>query len=107
MICSKNLTKIIFFGTLKKTSDSLIPFFYELFERESLTKIERCEQIAQVAPQKLANVRIAPFFSKSLIRSFFAKNERFAQKTDEQIPNPDSLSLIYSKCYQFASEQHG
>ena len=28
------------------------------------------------------------FFSKLLIRSFFRKNERFAQKTDEGIPSP-------------------
>ena len=29
------------------------------------------------------------FCGESLIRSFFAKNKRFAQKTDEQIPSPD------------------
>ena len=73
-----------------------------------LTKNERCEQIAQVAHQKMSdnewiaqvtlhkwavNEQIARFFSESLIRSlfanFFAKNKRFAKKTDEQIPNPD------------------
>ena len=32
--------------------------------------------------------------SESLISSFFAKNERFAQKTDEQIPSPAYISLI-------------
>ena len=58
----------------------------------SLTKNDRCEQIAQVAHQKWANERNALFLSKSLIGSLFAhflaKNKQFAQKTDEQIPNP-------------------
>ena len=52
----------------------------------SLTKNER---FAQVALQKWANEQIACFFEQiahSLI--FVKKNERFAQKTDEQIPNP-------------------
>ena len=51
------------------------------------------EQIAPVAHQKWANERIAHFFIKSIILSLFAKlfvkNERFAQKTDDKIPNPD------------------
>ena len=40
------------------------------------------------------------FFSKWAIRSFFAKNEWFAQKTDERIPNPvlDGI-CIYSTLY--------
>ena len=42
------------------------------------------ERFAQVAHQKCATM------SESLIRSFFAKIERFAQKTDERIPNPAS-----------------
>ena len=39
----------------------------------SLTKNERCEQIAQVAHQKWANEWITRFLSESLIRSFFGK----------------------------------
>ena len=33
------------------------------------------------------------FMSKSLIHSFFAKKERFAQKTDEQISSPGKGSF--------------
>ena len=33
------------------------------------------------------------FLSKSLIHSFFRKNERFAQKTVEQIPSPAKKDL--------------
>ena len=68
-------------------SDSLIPSFLMSDVSESLrllTKIERCEQIAQVAHQNWAtmsdllrsltkNERIALFLSESLIRSFFRK----------------------------------
>ena len=82
----------------------------------SLTKNEQCEQIAevthkneqfeqfeqitQVAHHKWAtmidsltkNERIACFFEQIthsiIILKFFAKNEQFTQKTDEQIPNP-------------------
>ena len=67
-----------------------------------LPKMSNHEQIAQAANQKWAtmgdllrsltnNERIAHFLSKLLIRSLFAhlkKPERFALKTDEQIPNP-------------------
>ena len=57
-------------------SESLISSFLVSDVSESLrslTKNERCEQIAQVAHQKWANERIACFFSKSLIRSFLGK----------------------------------
>ena len=57
-----------FFGSLQKETIRSFPFFNE-----------RCEQISQVPHQKGANEQIA---------HFFAKNERFAQKSDEQIPNP-------------------
>ena len=52
------------------------------------------ERIAQVAHQKWVNERIARFFSESLIRKFLAKNERFAQKTNEQIQSPAFSSMI-------------
>ena len=74
----------------------------------SLTRNEWCERIAQVAHQQWATMsnslrsltkKYQPKIegmSKSLVvlanRSFahfFAKNEQLAQKTDEQIPNPD------------------
>ena len=42
--------------------------------------------------KKFANLRIARFFDR--IAHFFAKNERFAQKTDEQIPSPDTHYAI-------------
>ena len=64
-------------------------------------KMGNCKQFAQVANQKWATVskslRLLTkneqmseslFFSELLICLFFAKNERFAQKTDERIPNP-------------------
>ena len=82
----------------------------------SLTKNERCERIAQVAHQKWATMSDSlrslrgnerswanrsgrsPKMSEWANRSFFwanrsfahffAKNERFAQKTDERIPSP-------------------
>ena len=84
----------------------------------SLTKYERCERIAQVAHQKWAtksnslrslrgNVRLwancsgcSPKMSQWVNCSFFwanrpfahfwAKNERFARKSDERIPSPDN-----------------
>ena len=52
------------------------------------------ERIAQVAHQNWVNERIARFFSESLIRKFLAKNERFAQKTNEQIQSPAFSSMI-------------
>ena len=73
-ICSKNLTKIVFFGTflnifckLKKPSDLLIPSLLMSNVSKSLrslTKTERCEQIAQVDHQIWANERIARFFEQ-------------------------------------------
>ena len=47
------------------------------------------ERIALVAHQKWANERIARFFlANRSFTHFFAKNELFAQKTNEQIPSP-------------------
>ena len=61
-----NLTKIIFFCTFKKNlSDSLIPSFLMSDLSESLRSLNENEQM-----------------NESLIGSF-AKNKRFAQKTDE------------------------
>ena len=48
---------------------------------------EKCELIAQVAHQKWAIERITRFLSELLIRSIFRS---FAQKTDEEIPSPDT-----------------
>ena len=106
-------------------SESLIPSFLVSDVSESfrsLTKNERCEQIAQVAHQKWANEWIARFFERiahSLIfgqktsdslgkpmsefpalkimnRTFallLSKNEQFTRTTKEQIPNPASFPL--------------
>ena len=93
-----------FFGSFfKKINDSLIPS--ERSEQiaqvaqakwatmsDSLRRSEGMidlERIAQVAHQKWANELIAHFLSESLICSLFlAKNERFAPKFNERIPNP-------------------
>ena len=55
-----------------------------------------------VVHQKWANEGIARFLSKLLIRSFFCKNKRFAQKTNERIPNPEKLnfSLVLASTVQ-------
>ena len=65
-------------------------------------KVSDHEGFAQGAHQKRATMRaslrlltkneqmseLLVFLSESLIRSFFRKNERFAQKTDERISSP-------------------
>ena len=58
----------------------------------SLIYGERCERIAQVDHQKWANEWFACFLSESLI--FFAKNDGFAQKTDERILSPESSTFF-------------
>ena len=63
----------------------------------SLRGNERCERNAHFAHQKWENEWIAHFFERinhSLI--FFTKNERFARKSNERIPNPDICTLLYS-----------
>ena len=60
-----------------------------------LTKIERCEQISQIAYQKRA------IMSNSL-RSL-TKNERFAQNTDERIPSPGATNKIHTSLINFVS----
>ena len=107
-----------------KMSDSLIPSFLVSDVSKSLrslTKNERCEQIAKVARQKWATMSDSLrsltkneqpwanrsgcsqimiewanrlFFSELLIRSFLGKNEQFAQKTDEQIPSTDICKRV-------------
>ena len=68
-------------------------------------KMSNHERFAHVAHQKRAtkskslrsltkNERITCFF-----RSFFRKNKRFAQKTDERIPSPDSYYCSYSSVF--------
>ena len=80
----------------KKLAIRLIPSFLVSnvsVSLRSLTKNEQCERFAQVAQQKWATMSESlrlltknERMSKSLI--FSQKNERFAQKTDERIPNP-------------------
>ena len=100
-ICSTNLTKIVFFVRF------LYVFLYIFLKSKqfahSLFIIERCERIAQVAHQKWAmwanrsgcsqkrsKWANCSFFwaNRSLLAHFFTKNERFALKTNERIPNP-------------------
>ena len=71
----------------------------------SLTKNEQCEQFARVTHKKWATmseslrsltknermIKSLVLLRESLIRSFFAKNEQCAQKTDEGIPSPAFL----------------
>ena len=83
-----------------KISYSQIPSFLMSDVRESLrslTKNERCEQIAQDAHQKWATMSDSlrsltkneqmseslVFLANRSFSHFFAKNERFAQKIDE------------------------
>ena len=70
---------------------------------KSLISSERCERIAQVAHQKWAMwancsgrspkmsewVNHSFFWANRSFAHFWAKNERFAQKTDERIPSPE------------------
>ena len=57
-------------------------------------KMSDHEPIAQVDHQKLANEGIARIFEQiANLLIFFAKNERYAQRTDERIPIP-ALRLI-------------
>ena len=59
-------------------SDLLIPSFLVRDVSESLRSLTKNERMS----------KLLAFLSESLIRSFFCKNERFPQKTDEQIPSP-------------------
>ena len=54
----------------------------------SLQKSDR-ERVAQVAHDKRATGAICSFSRAN--RSFAHKNDRFAQKTDERIPNPEKF----------------
>ena len=62
-------------------SDSLIPSFLVSDVSESLRSLTKHEQMSESLV----------FVCQSLIRLF--KNERFAQKTDERIPNPDRIRV--------------
>ena len=57
-------------------------------------KISDHEQISQVAHQKWAHRSY--FWAKRSFAHFFAKNKWFAQKTDEQIPTPVKILLMHS-----------
>ena len=104
--CSEEMakkSKILFFSMF------YIRFFYLKNERiaHSLFFGERCEWIAQVAHQKWAmwanRSGRSPKMSEWVNRSFFwancsfahfwAKNERFARKTDERIPSPGYTAI--------------
>ena len=52
-------------------------------------KMSYYEGIAQVAHQNEQMSKLLFFLAYHSFAHFFAKNERFALKTDEQIPNPD------------------
>ena len=98
--------------------DSLIPSFLVSDVSESLrslTKMSNHERFAQVAHWKWETMSKSlrslnkneqmseshVFLSESLIRSFFRKNERFAQKTDERIPSPANNWTIFVILVQF------
>ena len=49
-------------------------------------------RFAQVAPKKWANEQIARFFERIAHLLIFCTNDQFTQKTDERIPNPESIS---------------
>ena len=112
----KNLTNIVFFGRFIVRffyrAICSFPFFNERCEQmaqvahqkwmmwatcsetmskwlRSLTKNERMSESLMVAHKKWATWASCSFFwvNRSFAH-FFAKNKRFAQKTDEQIPNP-------------------
>ena len=59
-------------------SDSLIPSFLMNDVSESLRLLTKTEQMSESLI----------FWANRSFAHFFAKNERFAQKTDERIPNP-------------------
>ena len=99
-------SKILFFSMFyigfflfKKISNLLIPSFLVSYVSEllrSLTKNEGCEQIAQVSHQKWATMSNSlrsltkneqmseslVFWANRSFAHFFAKNKRFAQRTD-------------------------
>ena len=83
-------------------SDLLIPLFLVSDVSESLrslTNNERCERIAQVAHQKWANHSF--FWANCSFAHFWAKNNRFAQKTDERIPSPVKIHFEYVFLWNF------
>ena len=59
-------------------SDLLIPSFLMSNVSEALSSLTKNERMSE----------LLVFLSESLILSFFRKNEGFAQKTNELIPNP-------------------
>ena len=106
-------------------SDSLIPSFLVSNVCKLHTKNERCEQIAQVARRKGAmwanrsgrSPKMSEWANRSFFwanrswANFFAKNEQFAQKRDEQIPSPAntvpcSTYVIVAFTADFKDQQH-
>ena len=82
-----------FFG--KKMIDSLISSFLMTMSN-SLRLLTKNECMSE----------LLVFLSESLICSFFAKNERFPQKTDERIPSPALFTLFYSLEYSNRVVEH-
>ena len=70
-------------------SKSLIPSFLVSDVSESLRSLTKNERMSESLI----------FLSESLIRSFLGKNERFARKTDEQIPRPDFSQIFLLLLY--------
>ena len=66
------------------------PLFLMSDVSELLRLLTKNERIAQVAHQKWANRSF--FWANRSFANFLAKNEQFAQKTDEQIPSPAETS---------------
>ena len=65
-------------------SDSLIPSFFVGDVSESLKSLTKNERMSEL---------LVFFSAHSLI--FFAKNEQFKQKTDEQIPSPGLTRKVW------------
>ena len=72
---------------VKKMSDSLIPSFLVSNVSESLRSLTKNEQMS----------KSLVFLRESLIRSFFRKIERFAQKTDQRIPSPGKTRIFLNR----------
>ena len=85
-LAQKKLTKIIFFVT----------FFEHLKQKQVICSFPLFYWVMWVnrsgRSPKMSKSLV--FLSELLICSFFAKYEQFAQKTDEQIPNPAQRSGI-------------
>ena len=73
---------IVFF--IKRISDSLFPLFLVLGVSESLRSLTKNERMSESLV----------FWANCSFAHLFAKNERFAEKTDERIPSPANLRIV-------------